>query len=198
MMILEAVNIMLTAAGQFPASQLDSGGTSYLSAAETILKQKSREVQLEGWAFNTVPIQTLTRDSSNRIAIPAGVLEIATAGVSIATDAAQLGAWLQNRTDNTNTFDADQDVTVTYLYEFPCVPEHVAQLIAYRAAQTFNDSYGHAAKSGMIYANVVRAAGEAKMGDQRIERVNVLDTAEARRVKGRRYKWSGQDSVPRF
>ena len=63
---LESINIMLAAIGEAPINSLT--GTLPVDArlAQSTLTEVSKEVQSEGWSFNTEIDVTLTRDVSNQ------------------------------------------------------------------------------------------------------------------------------------
>ena len=62
---LEAVNVMLAAIGEAPINSLT--GTLPVDAriAQTTLNETNKDVQSEGWHFNTEIDVVLTRDASN-------------------------------------------------------------------------------------------------------------------------------------
>ena len=70
---LEAINIMLAAIAEAPINSLT--GTLPVDAvtARSTLAEFNKEIQSEGWSFNTETDVTLTRDGSNQISLPANV-----------------------------------------------------------------------------------------------------------------------------
>ena len=70
---LESIHIMLAAIGEAPINSLT--GTLPVDArlAQSTLTEVSKEVQSEGWSFNTEIDVTLTRDVSNHVALSTDV-----------------------------------------------------------------------------------------------------------------------------
>ena len=72
---LDAVNSILMSVGESPVNTLTVQSPEVAIAQKT-LQQVCREVQAEGWLFNTEHEYPITLDSSNHCVIPQNVLEI--------------------------------------------------------------------------------------------------------------------------
>ena len=72
---LPAVNEILASVGQAPVTTLDQTNPDVAIAYDT-LTSVSREVQAEGWTFNTENWVKFTPDSDNEIQIPNNILQI--------------------------------------------------------------------------------------------------------------------------
>ena len=72
---LDAVNSILMSVGESPVNTLDVQSPEVAIAQKT-LRQVCREVQAEGWVFNTETEYPITLDSSNHCIVPNNVLEI--------------------------------------------------------------------------------------------------------------------------
>ena len=72
---LPAVNQILASVGQAPVTTLDQTNPDVAIAYDT-LTSVSREVQAEGWTFNTENWVKFTPDSDNEIQIPNNILQI--------------------------------------------------------------------------------------------------------------------------
>ena len=72
---LPAINQILSSCGQAPVTTLDQTNPDVAIAYDTLL-QVNREVQAEGWTFNTEYHYDMTRDASGEIAIPNNILQI--------------------------------------------------------------------------------------------------------------------------
>ena len=72
---LPAVNEILASVGQAPVTTLDQTNPDVAIAYDALLNV-SREVQAEGWIFNTEEFYELTPDSNGEILIPNNVLQI--------------------------------------------------------------------------------------------------------------------------
>ena len=73
---LDAVNQILSSVGQAPVTTLDLQNPE-VSIAVNTLREQSKQVQLEGWSFNTEHNYELVRDSNtNEIAYPPTALAL--------------------------------------------------------------------------------------------------------------------------
>ena len=72
---LDAVNSILMSVGESPVNTLTVQSPEVAIAQKT-LQQVCREVQAEGWVFNTEHEYPITLDSSNHCVVPQNVLEI--------------------------------------------------------------------------------------------------------------------------
>ena len=72
---LQALNKMLTAIGQAPVVSLDTSNPE-IATALSILDSVNREVQGEGWHFNTEIKYPFTPNSNDEIIIPDNVLQL--------------------------------------------------------------------------------------------------------------------------
>ncbi len=134
---LEAVNTMLGNIGESPVTQITVTSTLPISAvtAITVLDEVSREVQSEGWHFNTVNKQTLTPNSSDEIVLAADIMHVDTLDNS--KDIVQRGGKLFNREDNTFTFTGAIDVRLMFLLDFTDLPEQARRYITLKASRVF-------------------------------------------------------------
>jgi hypothetical protein len=72
---LDAVNQILSATGDEPVSSLTEESGSDSVAAELRLDEETRNVQIEGWYFNTVK-RTFVPNASGNILIPGTILQV--------------------------------------------------------------------------------------------------------------------------
>ena len=72
---LPAINQILSSCGQAPVTTLDQTNPDVAIAYDTLL-QVSREVQSEGWTFNTEYHYEMTRDTNGEVAIPNNMIQI--------------------------------------------------------------------------------------------------------------------------
>ena len=137
---LESINIMLAAIGEAPINSLT--GTLPVDArlAQSTLTEVNKEVQSEGWSFNTEIDVTLTRDGSNQISLPANVLRVdANIHQHPTIDPIQRGLKLYDRQNNKYEFDEDLICTVVYFREFDEIPEQARRYMTIKAARIFVD-----------------------------------------------------------
>ena len=71
---LDAVNFMLESIGSMPVASLDDSGVADVAIANFILKQTSREVQSEGWYFNSDTDIEYTPDIDGYITFGANIV----------------------------------------------------------------------------------------------------------------------------
>jgi len=138
---LESINIMLAAIGEAPINSLT--GTLPVDArlAQSTLTEVNKEVQSEGWSFNTEIDVTLTRDASNNhVSVSADVLRVdPNIHQHTTIDAIQRGLKLYDRLNNKYEFDEDLICTVVYFRTFDEIPEPARRYITIKAARIFVD-----------------------------------------------------------
>lgn len=134
---LEAVNAMLGHIGESPVTSISSTASLPISASTAlgILDEISREVQSEGWHFNTELKVTLSPTGNGVIALSEDILEVDTTDISI--DVVQRGLVLFDRSNNTSRFTKDLEVNLTRLLDFTSLPEAARRYITLRASRVF-------------------------------------------------------------
>lgn len=188
---LDAVNHILRVVGLPAVPALDTGGASRAAEAERILDEEELRVQSERWNYNTRTNVTLTPNGSNQIAVPANVIEIWPDQGDRRRNLVQTGGLLYDADENTSTFDGTIKASYTLRYEFDCIPYRVRRLIAETAARRFDEAFFGGQRAAVLRDNEHRARGEAHRHDTRSRwaGVNILETIESQRVKGRRYDY---------
>ena len=137
---LEAVNIMLAAIAEAPINSLTGLLPVDAVTAQSTLTEFNKEVQSEGWSFNTETDVTLTRDASNQISLPSNVLRVdANIHQHPTIDPIQRGLKLYDRQNNKFEFDEDLICTVVYFRTFDEIPEQAKRYINIKAARVFVD-----------------------------------------------------------
>ena len=138
---LESVNIMLAAIGESPINSLT--GTLPVDArlAQSTLAEQNKDVQSEGWSFNTEIDVTLTRDGTTKqIALPTDILRIdANIHQHPNVDPIQRQLKMYDRLNNKYEFDEDLICTVVYFRTFNEIPEPARRYITIKAARVFVD-----------------------------------------------------------
>ncbi len=138
---LDAVNVMLMSIGQSPVNTLESTGIKDVEIARLILHNTSREVQDEGWEWNTDYAYEITPDGNDRILVPTNCLSIDPTGRG--------DDWVQ-RYDSTNSaqslYDLNEQtfkresilkVDIVWFYAFEYLPQSARNYIAQLAGQKF-------------------------------------------------------------
>ena len=137
---LESINIMLAAIGEAPVNSLTGTLPVDVKIAQTTLTEVNKEVQSEGWSFNTEIDVTLTRDGSNQVSLSTDVLRVDPNTHHHTTiDAIQRGLKLYDRLNNKYEFDEDLICTVVYFRTFDEIPEPARRYITIKAARIFVD-----------------------------------------------------------
>ena len=137
---LEAINIMLAAIGEAPVNSLTGQVPVDVRIAQSTLTEVNKQVQSEGWSFNTEIDVTLTRDGSNNIPLGTDVLRVdAQTHDHPSIDPIQRGLKLYDRKNNTFVFDEDIRCTVVYLRSFDELPEQARSYMTIKAARVFVD-----------------------------------------------------------
>ena len=138
---LESVNIMLAAIGETPVNSLTGTLPVDVRLAQRTLAEVNKEVQSEGWSFNTEIDLTLSRDgSNNHISLAADVLRVDPNNHHhTKIDAIQSGLKLYDRLNNKYDFDEDLICTVVFFRTFDEIPEPARRYITIKAARIFVD-----------------------------------------------------------
>ena len=138
---LEAVNIMMAAIGESPVNTLTGTLPADVVMARSTLTEVNKEVQSEGWSFNTeIDVTQQRTDGTNHIDLSTDVLRIDPNIHQHPTiDAIQRGLKLYDRLNNTYIFSEDLICTIVYLRTFVEIPEPARRYITIKAARVFVD-----------------------------------------------------------
>lgn len=137
---LESVNIMLAAIGESPINSLTGTLPVDARTAQSTLAEVNKEVQSEGWSFNTEIDFTLPRDGSNHVNLSNDILRVDPNIHQHPTiDAIQRGLKLYDRLNNKYEFTEDLICTVVYFRTFDEIPEPARRYITIKAARIFVD-----------------------------------------------------------
>ena len=137
---LECINIMLAAIGEAPVNSLTGTVPVDVRIAQSTLTEVNKQVQSEGWSFNTEIDVTLTRNASNNVVLGTDVLRVdAQTHDHPSIDPIQRGLKLYDRKNNTFVFDEDLKCTVVYFRSFDELPEQARSYMTIKAARIFVD-----------------------------------------------------------
>jgi hypothetical protein len=146
---LEAVNIMLGSIGEAPISKLSDSTINELTDsayARRALLEVSRDVQSEGWSWNTDEAYTIAKNASNTYNLPSNTLNAIFSPNRYPDNrftVRGLRVWdRQEHTFTITTWTAPLivDRIITQL-EWDEMPHPAHQYIAIRAARIFSDRY---------------------------------------------------------
>ena len=132
---LEAVNKMLEAIGADPVASLTVSVDSDVTLAKSILAETLKEVQSQGWNFNTDTRYSMTRTVDNEYVVPDNVAEI-----DVSDDFPHIRTTYRNgkmwdQENHTFTWDVDLTFNVVWLFEFEELPQTARHYIAMKAAR---------------------------------------------------------------
>jgi len=132
---LSAVNSILGAIGQAPLSKLDFSNPE-VSYIFNILKDTNRDVQDEGWTFNTEKHYKLAPDGNNEIKIPDNMLrmDVSDGRKDRTTNVIRRGGKLYDKVRHSYSFSGDQYLDIVWLFKFEDVPSVFQRYIISRSA----------------------------------------------------------------
>jgi len=140
---LEAVNTILSTIGEAPLNSLTGSLPVDGTIAKNVLSEVAREVQSQGWHFNTHINVTLTRNTDNKIPLATNVVRVEIDPRKYSKgdyNIVQRDTFLYNLAKNEETFDKDfENATVVYLLAFNEIPEQAKRYITIRSARIFHD-----------------------------------------------------------
>ena len=134
---LDAVNQILSSVGQAPVTTLDLQNPE-VSIVLNTLREVNRQVQAEGWIFNTEREYVLTPDSeTNEIRYPTNMLQIDTNVKQHRADfdVVRRGTKLYDRLNHTYTFTKAIKADVVWYFDFTDIPPAIQAYITARAAR---------------------------------------------------------------
>ena len=133
---LESVNVMLGHVGESPINTLTGTGSLPVSATAALaaLNEVSKEIQSEGWHFNSEKDVTLS-PVSGTINVPEDAVQVDAEDKSL--DIIQRGTALFDRANNTSTFTESIKVNLIRLLNWDSLPEEARRYITLRASRIF-------------------------------------------------------------
>lgn len=136
---LDAVNEMLVSIGQAPVNTLSVSGVRDVNIARAELTKVSRQVQLQGWHWNTDEAYSLNRDVDGHIVAPAGVLkfEPLEGDRQVVLRRGTKGMQLYDKDAQSFVFTANVTARVVWGFSFDDLPETARVYIAIAAARKF-------------------------------------------------------------
>lgn len=136
---LQAINTMLSVIGESPVSSLESNATSDVAIAKNILDEVLKEVQTDGWHWNTEFTVEFMRDVDGKIAIPGNVSRVDTDPSASTAHYSIRDGYLYDLTAHTDVFTADAKVTAIYLLEWEQLPEVAKRFVMIKAGRLLGD-----------------------------------------------------------
>jgi hypothetical protein len=140
---IESVNTMLSTIGESPINTLTGTLPVDATLAINILDEVNREVQAQGWKFNSSYKVTLTRNTDNKIPIGNDVMHIEFNHLRenrSSYDPVLRGNFLYNLATESFIWDKNfDDVHIIYLLDFEDIIEQARRYITIRASRIFHD-----------------------------------------------------------
>ena len=139
---LEAINFMLDTIGEAPVSVIEGSALVDVKIAVNTLSMVSKQVQAEGWAFNTDLEYPLPKDGYGNILIPTNLLRfrLSKQGLSNYKVAPVIrGTKLYDRGNHTFVFTTDVLGDLVFLLPFTDLPQSARNYIMVKAARLFQD-----------------------------------------------------------
>lgn len=134
---LDAVNSILSSVGQAPVTTLDLQNPEVAITLST-LQEVSKQIQSEGWTFNTERDYQLQPDSiSKEIIFPPNVLNIDTNHKKHNRDydVVKRKGKLYDRLNHTYTWDGPIYVDIVWFFDFQDLPPQIQQYVVAKAAR---------------------------------------------------------------
>jgi hypothetical protein len=141
---LDENNLILSMAGEPPISSLSSSNADSL-IAQQLLDEASREVQMEGWYWNSENGRTFQRDGNDKIPLPENLLKIDAPLAGRTSSGALTSSYgnyverngiLYDLDEKTDTFDQDLTLNSTILLKWLELPEQTRRYIDLRPGRS--------------------------------------------------------------
>jgi hypothetical protein len=132
---LEAVNVLLTTIGETPVNTLTGNQVTDVTIAKQVLNEISREVQAQGWHFNTEDGVELMPNEFKKILVPADTARIDSTDYNIV----QRGGELFDLDKRSYEFQSKIKVSIVYFQDFLQLPDVAKRFITTRASRIFSD-----------------------------------------------------------
>jgi hypothetical protein len=132
---LSAINSILAAIGQAPIPTLNYENPE-VHLIYNLLQESNRDVQSEGWVFNTERDYPLLPAADGCIYIPDNILEMDKTGNAVVrdTNVVKRGGKLYDKLNHTYKFSGEQRLDITWLFPFEDIPTVFQRYITYRAS----------------------------------------------------------------
>ena len=173
---LDCVNAMLSGIGEAPINSLETELTADVALARRILVEVSREIQLEGWQWNTEDDYPLTPDSSGRIRLHPSIIRVHFREPSD-RELIVRGRLVYDRGRRSFDFppDAALRCTVTVLLPLEDMPEAARRYATVRAMRVFQErAVGSPVLSQFHQTDEARARALLLAEERRLDRPNML------------------------
>jgi len=147
--------------------------------AKGILDEVSREVQQDGWHFNTAQNYTLEANNNNEFVLPDNTLQVDS--VDQTYDVVQRGTKLFDRENYTSEFTVEElEVDITFLLDFEELPEQARRYITLKASRVFaNRLIGSREIESLIYRDEIMAKASMQEAEGNNSDRTIFDNYDA-------------------
>lgn len=136
--LLEAVNNLLRAIGRTPVTSLATVDMDERAQdARELILGVNKEVQEQGWHFNSRYDYALEPNVQGNIVLPGNTVSFAPSGRSVHRDITMVGAMLYDKETNTDLFDGTVWANLILLFEYGDVPSPIRSYVFHLAGQRF-------------------------------------------------------------
>lgn len=172
-----AVNVMLSAIGEAPITEIDDNQSVDAANADGILRELTRAVQSKGWAWNREEKLVLTPDEDEIIALPTNCLYVGRAYLdpsgNIQAKVVERGRKLYDRLAQTFQFAAPVYCDLVLLLDWEDIPEYARHYITIAAARQFQGRFlGNALVNRITEQEELGALAVLDQRDDEAERLN--------------------------
>ena len=183
---LEAINAMLATVMESPVNTINTNDLpAEVQTAVNILKEVSRDVQKEGYGFNTDEDFELVRDVNGYVTLPGNTLSVDLTVEDWQVDVQQRGLRLYDRKNHTYVFTRNVRVTLIQFLPWEELPEHARSYIKIRAARIFQDrSLQSDSTHGYTLNDEIRAKAEMESNDSQNQDLTIFDNYQFARIAG--------------
>ena len=183
---LEAVNVLLTTIGEQPINSFSGNQTTDVTIARQVLNEVNREVQSQGWHFNTETEVSLVPDSTNNhITVPVDVSRIDSKHANVVIRSGKLF----DVEERTFVFSSNLKCEIIYFHDFLDLPHPAKKYITTRAARIFSDrSLNSESLHRMIKEDERRALVNLKEYENDTASHSMFDSFTVARVLNRGHK----------
>lgn len=180
---LEAVNQMLGTILEAPVNSLLNVGSLDAQRAINTLAEVSRDLQAQGWNFNTEEELRLLATASGEILLPLNCISVDTSGPDKDLDLIQRGGRLYDRTAHTFAIGRPVTVDMTVLLAFDELPEPARRYIAVLACRMFQRrSVGSTTLDAFSDTDETRARMAFKRSVKGTATLNIFDSPDMQRM----------------
>ena len=132
---LSAINSVLAAIGQAPITRVNYENPE-VHLIYNLIQETNRDVQAEGWVFNTERNYPLLPDAEGCIYIPENVLAMDISGNAVlrTTNVVKRDGKLYDKLNHTYKFSGEQRFDITWLFPFEDLPAVFQRYIILRSS----------------------------------------------------------------